>query len=423
MSRGNPYGNESFPRHEYQVRAMLALTNGSIPASIISWGGHEREAAPMFEQVRRRERWVTRATPMPWAAMLVSEQTRQFHAYKDIAERFLPHVFGAFRAAAEQHLPLDLINDWDLEPATLSNYRVLVLPNAAALSDAQVEGVRDYVRNGGGLVATCETSLFDELGRPRKDFALSDVFGVSYRGHPAPTGDRPALDANFAVVVDENYWTERTGLGRLSWADHPLVRDDELDDLVPRKDVVFRGPQVLVSEPADLGAAVAARLRPEGWKESPVPAVVVRSFGKGRVVYFAAGVDAALWSYAFPYQRRLMARAIELAAGGRPPVRVDAPMSVQSTFWRQADDRGRRLIVHLFNGSDSAANHGLPKNAVPLREETVPVHGIRVRFTGDVPKRFHLEPGGVEPEVVRDGDGVEVKVPPLGIHLMVVGEM
>ena len=423
MSRGNPYGNESFPRHEYRVRAMLALTNGSIPATILSWGGHENEAAKMLADVRDRERWVKGATPLPWAGMLVSEQTRQFYAYKDVAGRFLPHVFGVFRACVEEHRPLDLLNDWDLEGAALGKYRVVVLPNAAALSDAQVEAVRAYVREGGGLVATGETSLCDELGRPRKDFALADVLGVSYRGHPAPTGERPALDPNFAVVVDEKYWQQRTGLGRLSWTDHALVRDGKLDGLVKRKDVVFRGPQVLVSEPAQ-AAEVAARLTPEGWKEPAVPGVVVRQYGKGRVVYFAAGVDAALWSYAFPYQRRLMARAIELAAGGPPPVTVvDAPMSVQATYWRQADETGKRVVVHLFNGTDSGANRGLPANAVPLREEAVPVGGIRVRFKGEVPKRVHLEPGGVEAEVVREGDALEVKVPPVGVHVMVVGEM
>jgi hypothetical protein len=422
MSRGNPYGNESFPPFEQRVRFMLALTNGSMPASILSWAGHDKGSVPAFNEVERREPWVTRATPLPWAAMLVSEQTRQFHAYKDIAERFLPHVFGVFRAAMEEHQPLNLVNDWDLNSATLSKYRVLVLPNAAAMSDERVEAVRTYVMGGGGLVATCETSLFDELGRPRKDFALADVFGVNYRGHPGPAAaPRPQLDANFAVVADESYWKDRVGVGRLTWTDHALVKDEKLADLVPSHNVIFRGPRVLVSEPAE-PTTVAVRLVPEGSTEPPVPAIVVRSFGKGRVVYFAAGVDAGLWTYAFPYQRRLMARATELAAGGPPPVRVEAPMCVQSTFFERQDARGTRLIVHLFNGLDTAANHGLPKSAVPLREETVPIHGIRVRFPSVEYKRFHVEPGAVEPAILRDADAAVVMVPPLEVHCMLVAE-
>src|SRR5262249_4794579 len=154
---------------------------------------------------------------LPWAGLLVSEQTRQFYAYKDIAERFLPPLFGSFRAAMEEHLPLDLLNDWDMTPETLARYPVLVLANAAALSDAQFKALRAYARNVGGLVATCETSLCDELGRPRHDFALADLFGVSYRGRPADPKTRPALDANFAITVDENYWRARTGVATLTW--------------------------------------------------------------------------------------------------------------------------------------------------------------------------------------------------------------
>ena len=105
--------------------------------------------AAVFTEIDRRVRWLEEARKLPWVAMLVSEQTRQFHAYGDIAERFLPHVFGMFRAVVEEHVPLDLVNDWDLDAAKLAKYRVLVLPNATALSDHQIASVRQYVRRGG----------------------------------------------------------------------------------------------------------------------------------------------------------------------------------------------------------------------------------------------------------------------------------
>ena len=56
-------------------------------------------------------------------------------------------------------------------------FSVLVLPNLAAMmSTSQVEAVRSFVSRGGSLIATDETSLYDEYGDPRPDFALADVW-------------------------------------------------------------------------------------------------------------------------------------------------------------------------------------------------------------------------------------------------------
>jgi hypothetical protein len=421
MSRGNPYGTDSFPVHERLMRSLLALSQGNVLAESFGWPGHAESTAALFRQTQARERWLTRATPLPWAGLLVSEQTRQFYAYKDIAERFLPHVFGAFRCALEEHLPVALLNDWDLDPSVLGRSAVLVLANAAALSDAQVKAVREYVHGGGGLVATAETSLFDQLGRPRPDFALADLFGVSYDGRPQSPSSGPKRDAKIGVPVDEAYWKQRIGVATLTWTDHPLVRDARLRQLVPARSATFRGPLVRVSRPKEEGA-VALSMSPQGQPAAQLPAVVLRPFGNGRVVYFAAAVDAALWSYAYPYQRRLLARALEWAAGRPPPVSVRAPMCVQASYFLQADRQGKRLVVHLFNGLNTAANHGLPAMDVPLREESIPVHGVQVCFARDVPAWFHLEPGNHKLPSRMEGGATVVEVSRIDVHSMVVGE-
>ncbi len=64
----------------------------------------------------------------------------------------------------------------------LAPFRTLILPNIAALSDEQCASLRAFVERGGGLVATYETSLYDEWGVQRKDFGLASLFGASYAG-------------------------------------------------------------------------------------------------------------------------------------------------------------------------------------------------------------------------------------------------
>jgi type 1 glutamine amidotransferase len=411
---------------------MLVLAHGSTTAHSLGWTGGADGAAPVFAETKRREPWIAGGSPLPWAAILVSEQTRQFYAYRDIAERFLPHVFGAYRMVLEEHLPGVLINDWDVTAESLKRFRVVLLPNAAALSDEQVSALRDYVQAGGGLVATTETSLCDELGRPRKDFGLADVFGVSYRGRPqTDAAAKIEIDPNFAIALDENYWRQRVGSGTLVWQRHALVDDAKLQGLVPNGAARFKGPQVLVTHPAD-ASEVAARLLPDGPTGMPQPGVtlpgaIVRSFGKGRVAYFAAAVDAALFSYAYPYQRMLLARAVEWAAGGPPPIRVTGPKCVQTTFYERRTDAGQRqLVVHFVNDVNTTAHHGSPATDVPLREESVAIHGIRVAVSSAEFaefKRWTMQPGGTTPKTEQTGDGVTIELPPLDVHVMLVGDV
>ena len=46
------------------------------------------------------------------------------------------------------------------------------------MSDAQAAGIRRFVANGGGLLATAQSSRFDQWGDPRPDFTLAELFGA-----------------------------------------------------------------------------------------------------------------------------------------------------------------------------------------------------------------------------------------------------
>ena len=204
MSHGNPYSTDSFPAHELTVRCLGAMTNGSFtPGTDGGPAGDLRHAAGN----RARRDTFTHLEQEPWAALLVSESTRQFYAYGNIVERWLAHAVGVYRMGMEEHLPITLITELELKPEVLDQYRVLILPNVACLSDQQVQTIRDYVTRGGGLVATGETSLCDELGRPRGDFALKDLFGTSYGGRPAMSTAAPFTRFDAGLVEGHPFAT------------------------------------------------------------------------------------------------------------------------------------------------------------------------------------------------------------------------
>src|SRR5258708_33443410 len=99
-------------------------------------------------------------------------------------------------------------------------------------------------------------------------------------------------------------------------------------------------------------------------------------------------------------------------------------MCVHSTIMRQEKTGSQRLLIHLFNDLNTTAHHALPVDDVPLREEVVPIHDIRLtfdrryRFT-----RMHLEPDGKDLEFKTTSKGTTVIVPRLDVHAIVVGEL
>jgi hypothetical protein len=425
MSHGNPYGTDSFPPHESLTRALFIISQG--PQASISMGWNERikeGVKQAFVELKRRSPWLTHKQPEPWAALLMSDQTRVFYGLdsRRVEERYLAHVFGAFRAAMEEHLPVSIINDWNLNAADLAPYKLLVLPNAACLGSQQVEVVRKFVAAGGGLVASLDASLCDELGNPRKDFALADVFGAHFRGAVGNTvTNRESLDINFLVGVDESYWARRRNIFKFGRLDHPVTSHPLLDQYLGKREVTFKGAAVAV-EPIEKAGSVIGTLRTAEEKSEPTPAILAHPFGQGKVVYLPAGLDSAYYLYPYPYQRLVLAQAMRWAAAEPFHVKVDAPMCVQATFFRQHKD-GERLVVHLFNGINSTAQHAFANDDVPLREESVPVCGIKLRFENYRIKRIHLEPEGTTLEPVPEAGALVVSLPPLAIHYIVVAEL
>ncbi|WP_206108157.1 alpha-amylase family protein [Paludisphaera soli] len=424
MSHGNPYGKDSFPPHEISRRMMLALTYGAAPSLAVSQPGPlQQDAYACLDEVRRRRPWLVDKSPEPWAAIVLSDDSRNFYGRSPglVEERSMAAVLGAFRALAETHRPFAILNDWNLNPADLAKYKVLILPNVACLDDAQAAAVDGFVRSGGGLVASLDASLFDEYGDPRERLALADVLGVEHRGVLDAKGGEPtALDVNFAKAVGPEYWERRKGVFDFRPAPGSFLDAPVLVRLLADRPVTFKGPAVRV-EVTDPAAQVAGLIRPKDAPDAPeTPAVVARAHGRGRVVYLAAGFDAAYYLYAYPYQRLLLQAAVDHVAPAPPPVAVEAPMCVHATVMRQSHGGSDRLIVHLFNDLNTTAHHAKPDDDVPLREEVVPIRDVRVAFApGYRLARVRQEPEGLDLPL----DGSAVLVPRVDVHTMVVAEL
>jgi hypothetical protein len=95
-------------------------------------------------------------------------------------------------------------------------------------------------------------------------------------------------------------------------------------------------------------------------------------------------------------------------------------MCVQSTFWQQEDPAGSRLIVHLWNGLNTTSDHGLQEVETPLREESVPIHGIELKMAWKPAGRVEAQPENITLEPREENGTWIVTVPPVAVHSAVV---
>ncbi len=427
LSHGNPYGKDSFPPEEILRRMLLAVTHGAAPSIAVSQPARLQDALyRCLDEIQSRKPWLSHKKPEPWAALVMSDNTRNFYgrAAGLVEERYMAGVFGVFRAAIEEHQVLTVINDWNLNSADLARYKVLILSNTACLSDAQVAAVERFVADGGGLVASLDASLFDEFGTPRHNFALGRVFGIEHRGPIDASVPREDLDVNFARAIGADYWEKRKNVFDFKLDAGSFLNRGKMPAYIGADSVTFKGPAVRVVV-KDASARVVGTLRLKtGAGLADVPAVVAHQYGRGRVVYFAGGFDTAYYLYAYPYQRLLIKHAIEWAAAAPAPMTVTAPMCVHSVLMRQSKDGAARLVVHLYSDLNTTAFHALPNDDVPLREETVPIYNIPITFAPHYRfRRAHLEPEGKELKLDITPLGTSVLVPRLDIHSMVVAEL
>src|SRR6185369_3044257 len=64
---------------------------------------------------------------------------------------------GAYQALVEARIPFEMVYEQLLDAESLKSFKLLILPNVAALSDKQCGQLRDFVKAGGNLLATFDT--------------------------------------------------------------------------------------------------------------------------------------------------------------------------------------------------------------------------------------------------------------------------
>jgi len=370
---------------EIRLWALDGVANGLRPWFTKFAGTlHDRRWLPVVEDLYgwcyRNERYLRNEEPLARVAMVYSQQTAQYYGGEHARAKVEDHTLGYYQALIEARIPFEMVHDCLLDPEHIAQFKVLILPNIAALSNPQCGQIRDYVAHGGSLVATYETSLYDEWGVRRADFGLADLFGASFAG---------SVDARMqnSYLRLENRHPILAGLEDTERIINGVSR------VHTRPDSSYRNPPLtLIPSYPDLPMEeVFPRV-----SQTDIPAVFVREVGKGRVVYFPWDVDRTFWEVLSPDHGKLLRNAVEWAVNEPPPVVVTGPGTLDVTIWRQKDS----LTVHLVNLTNPMMMKG------PLREFLpVPAQQISIKLPqGGRAKKVQLLVSSQAPQVLeRDG--------------------
>jgi len=303
----------------------------------------------------RWERYLRNTAPLVRVAMVYSEQTKRYCGGQRWQERSGGHELGMYHALIEARVPFEMVNDRLLDAEHLAPFKLLILPNVAALSDAQCEQLRQFVNRGGSLLATFETSLYDEQGGRRKDFGLADLFGVTagerVEGPMKNSYLRLAADSagRFHPVLDGLHDAYRSinGIWRL--------------EVKPQRE--FPSPVTLIPSYPDLPMEHVYPRVPE----TDTRELYLREMGMSRIAYIPWDIDRTFWEIMNADHGRLLKNIIHWATNEEPAVQVAGRGVLDVTAWRQKQS----LTVHLVNLTNPMMMKGPFRELIPSDRQEV----------------------------------------------------
>jgi len=317
----------------------------------------------------------------------------------------LDAVNGMYQILTEARIPFDVVLDTDLDGAKLARYSVLVLPNMALMSDLQARQIQDFAARGGSVLATFETGVYDENGRPRSDFALARLFDMKM------TGARQGYGRSGSRADEENGFGQGATPGqpsvqRIERA-HPLVASFHDTHYIQgsswRMPITAEGPPIL-THIAQYPIAPTETVYSRQWHTN-IPTVVAREKGKARLVYLAEDIEASYFRNSAGDLGDLVTNALNWLVGDDRPLSVEGTGLVESYGW--VTEPG--YAVHLINYTNPNFRSGGSRQVYPVGAQTV-----RLVLTDDKPiRQARLLRSNQALTVSQTGRVVEFTVPAL----------
>jgi hypothetical protein len=333
--------------------------------------------------------------------LVYSQQTATYYGGDDARAKVEDSSLGFYQALIEARIPFEMVHDHLLDPDHVSQFRTLILPNIAALSTAQCKQLEDFVEGGGSLVATYETSLYNEWGVLQQNFGLASLFGVNYAGKV----EGPMLNSYLSLNNDSS-----------SGQYHPLLKD--LENAVR---IINSANQVAVTP---FGEGIYPLQVVPTYPDLPMeevfprkdaprgqPGAIVRHAGKGRVVYLPGDIDRTFWETLNFDQARLLRNTVLWATDEPAPLTVTGKGVLDISIWTQKNS----MTAHLVNLTNPMMMKGPIREIIPITAQQVSVQIPAGRKV----KQVQLLVAGTKPNYINKEGLLQLEVPSIALHEVV----
>ena len=397
--------------HTPAIHGLQGIINGGA-AVFGSFGGaihlHKEAMKSVFSEMKKRVEFMQGET-VKFVGLHYSQQSRDFRptelpknmALTENSYMSQKNVNGTYEILNRSHHLVDMVLDQQLNRAHLEQYPVFMLTNSC-LSDVQCDEIREYVRGGGTLIANHESSLRDEFGQPRDNFALADLFGVDFAG---PIGN----DTPHGIVYVPHDASLKSAF------EHVICFAACESAVKVRADA---NTEVLCTR-SNLGTDLPlGSFNANSEYDSGEPAVTANRVGEGQVIYINSDVGDGFMHNPYPLLQRFVSLLVKRA---KAPVEVTAPEAIEVT----AALRGpKELMVHLLNDPTplvpmymTEKHEGM--NTHLFLRELNPIYDVEVRFNGFEIESARLPLSGLDLEV----RGSVVVVPKIELHEVVLAQL
>lgn len=257
-------------------------------------------------------------------------------------------LIGYFQSFANHNIPVDFIHREHIEQNQLSQYKLLIVPYPVMFTGKAAEGLREFVKNGGYVLAEARIAWNDDRGYASEvipGLGLHEVFGV--REKEIRMGDNIGL-----TLTDKK---------------HPVLEGLKMGDKL--KGSLFE---------QSLTALEGHKIDVLATTSDGSPALVNTTFGKGETMLAGSYLGMGNFSEVNPINDKFFVNLLEWASIDRPfTTSLDGRTANQVEVRLQRNNHSS--IIYIINHSENEE-----KAAINLKVESSGDYRIRDIIKNDM---------------------------------------